>query len=119
MKWMSNNKQIGELNGPWALMFKLNSALIPALFVSMIGGLTWTVRSVYDLRERITVLETWKESRDSVLQLNASALESRVKEAVALSTATKFDSIMDAITELKVEVKGVRVSLEEHKSLKP
>lgn len=43
-------KPLGELNGKYALLFKINMILLPIIFASLLTWGIWVTSSIYSLR---------------------------------------------------------------------
>ena len=47
---MATSKRLGELNGKYALLFKINMALIPIIFMALLTWGIWVTANIYDFR---------------------------------------------------------------------
>ena len=104
-------KLIGELNGKWALLFKISLVLTP-LFISLIVTWgAWTTSKVYAHDVALTRLESWKDIGPRFTAVDAQALELRVKEQVAEINERKFQALMAKLDELTMAINDLKVQM--------
>lgn len=47
---MSENKPLGELNGKYAFLFKVNMVLLPIMFSALLTWGVWVTSSIFSLK---------------------------------------------------------------------
>ena len=74
-----NDKPIGALNGPWALLLKLNLIIMPILLTGLITLNVWFVRSIHAHDVRLATFEEWKNIGPRFLQKDAELLKLEIQ----------------------------------------
>lgn len=97
-----NEKRIGELNGPWALMLKVALVTYGPVVVGSIGWLSWVTASIFslegerkarDLSERMDS-SVLAEMRSSIRQMQSDLTEVRIALATVKFPTQKTDPSM-------------------------
>ena len=47
---MATNNRVGDMNGKYAFLFKLNMVLIPIFCSGMLAWMTWATANIYDFK---------------------------------------------------------------------
>lgn len=66
----AKKKPVGELNGPYALLFRINMILIPIATTAVLGWGAWVTQSIMEFEAFITYGERFSQE-------DADALENR------------------------------------------
>lgn len=88
-------QRIGELNGPWAAWFKIQIALVPMLFMSLIAG------GIFQITHN-TKVDAFMERKETYTPTQA------IQDHVALRT--EFDGRYDA---LQKSVDALRIAMQQ------
>jgi hypothetical protein len=104
-------KMIGELNGKWAILFKVSLVLMPIFTGVIITWGTWTTSRIYNHDIEIARIRAFIDQGPRFTANDAQALELRVISRIADSNERKFSELLgklqlltDSITELKVKL---------------
>jgi len=118
-------KRIGELNGPWAAWFKIQIALVPLLFMSMIGGGIYQIAhnaKVDGFMDRKETYTSRQALEDHVVLRNEFFLRQEAFEKVidtlriAMQQATpeadrRLKSIEQTLAAIQADIISMRISL--------
>lgn len=109
-------KPIGELNGRWALLFKVTQVIIPIFILAISGiGIPWCVWVTKQLNEHTVAIITaqkWQEAHPTTEANRAENLRMLVKAEIAAEITSKLSDKIEAmnlnIIRLQEEVKQMR-----------
>lgn len=73
--------QIGELNGTYAKLFKLQMLLVPPLLVAMLGTIGYAAKKIMDVDGRLTAVESSRFSSADGLSIWKEIAQIREKMA--------------------------------------
>ena len=71
------SKKIGEIDGPWAITFKINLVLLPAL---IIGWGIWTTKQIHALEVNQTKIQSMQftSAEGSILKVEIAKIDTKL-----------------------------------------
>jgi hypothetical protein len=118
-------QRIGELNGPWAAWFKIQIALVPMLFMAMLGGGVFQIthntrvdefmqrKETYTPTQAIqdhVALRTEFDARYTALQESIDALRIAMQQATP-EADRRLKLMEQTLTAIQADIVSMRISL--------
>ena len=125
-------KTLGELNGPWAFLFKVTQIFIPILGLTIIPFCVYVETRIVDYNVRITNLESYREERPKYASAEVEAMRLRIMaeeaertkndlekvtaQAITLADKNKQEmkDVLLALKELTLEIQQMKIELAKH-----
>lgn len=106
-------KTIGELNGPWSILFRITQVLLPVVGIILVPWTVWVTQSITRLDKYQDALLEWKRTMaptftaSDALALRLTTIEQveqKIKEGDK-SISEKLDRMHESVLRLENEVR--------------
>jgi len=109
MRFMST-KKVGELNGPWAFMFKLSNILLPMV----VAWCVWATNQIYVLEIRQAKTEQWMNQGPRFTAVDAERLRLQILEEVGKDMRENQKVLLASLESLHAEIIDLKITMKTH-----
>ena len=103
-------KRVGELNGPWALLFKITQLFFPLV----VAWCVWATNQLHQMDVRQTRAESWMAQGPRFTSTDADRLRLQILEEVAKDASTNYKLLMDEHKALRAETTEMKIAIMAH-----
>ena len=100
-------KSIGETQGRWASLFRINQILLPVLTVALIGFGSWVVVSIHKNDMRSTIADMNSTRNGKLIEENQIKID-RNQDRIDKT----IEVISTGLNELKMDVRVIKVEMQ-------
>lgn len=110
-----SREKIGDINGPWAILFRITQILVPIAAITLIPWTIWVTSTMYAKEIRIVKLEMFAGVAPRYTAETAEALRLRIMSDVEIKIASSTGKIADRIDNLTAEIILLKLELTRHR----
>ena len=103
-------KRVGELNGPWAFLFKVTQLFFP--FV--VAWCVWATNQLHQMDVRQAKTESWMAQGPRFTSTDADRLRLQILEEVAKDASANYKLLMDELKALRAETTEMKIAIMAH-----
>lgn len=114
MQWSTymSSKKIGELNGPWAFLFKLSNILLPMV----VAWCVWATSQIYALEIRLARSEQWMAQGPRFTSVDADRLRLQILTEVSEQADFNHAQVLNELKSVRSEFVDLKMMLIAHMS---
>lgn len=110
-----SREKIGDINGPWAILFRITQILVPIAAITLIPWTIWVTSTMYAKEIRIVKLEMFAGVGPRYTAETAESLRLRIMSDVEIRIASSTTKIADRIDNLTAEIILLKLELTRHR----
>jgi hypothetical protein len=103
-------KRVGELNGPWAFLFKITQLFFPLV----VAWCVWATNQLHQMDLRQTRAESWMAQGPRFTSTDADRLRLQILEDVGKEAAIHYKLLMDELKSLRSETVEMKIAILAH-----
>ena len=113
------HKRIGELNGPWGVLFKVVLVIVPLMVPPIIAWASWATNRIFEEERAITKIQEWQAQAPRFTPTDAENMKLRLQNEIYMQVNARLAEFQNSIEAMRRDVLRTQILMEQHLEQSP